>query len=104
MKKYDVKELKDAIHLLEDGWMNVILEDFKKELQAEFKKRSAPKFVRATDAYLKKLKREDVYIRHMKETDEYYYQGMQGLFERKTHKLLRRHTDTGFLGLPQEKQ
>jgi hypothetical protein len=72
-------------------------EDFKKNLQAEFKKRNAPKFVKATDVYLKTLKCSDVYIRYMKEDDEFYYPGMQGLFKKGTNKLLRRHQTYLFL-------
>jgi hypothetical protein len=107
MKKYDVRDLEDAMKIFDtfktvfvEG-KNPVIDDFRKQLNAEHKKRSAPKFIKATDAYLKKLKREDVYIRYLKEDDEHYYPGMQGLFEKKGNKLLRRHTDTGFLSLPQ---
>ena len=101
MKKYEAAELHLAIKLLDNITApNTIIDDFKKTLRTEFKKQNAPKFVKATDAYLLKLKRSDVYIRYLREDDEYYYQGMQGLFERKTGRLLRRHTDTGFLSVP----
>ena len=101
MKKYKAEELQHAIKLLSAITVpNIVIDEFKKTLSVEFKKQNAPKFVKATDAYLKKLKRDDVYVRDLKETDEYYYQGMQGLFERKTGRLLRRHTDTGFLSIP----
>lgn len=62
------------------------------------------KFVKATDAYLETLKRDDVYTRQLGPKDEHYYRGMWGLFEHKTGKLLRRHTDTRFLLLPYEKR
>lgn len=100
MKKYDVKDLENAIKsldIIQTG--NVVIEDFKKNLQAEFKKRNAPKFVKATDAYLKTLKRSDVYIRYLKEDDDFYYPGMQGMFKKGSNKLLRRHTDTGMIGI-----
>jgi len=100
MKKYEAKDLEKAIEsldIIQTG--NPVIEDFKKDLQAEFKKRNAPKFIKATDAYLKTLTRADVYIRYMKEDDEFYYPGMQGMFKRGTNKLLRRHTDTGFLNV-----
>jgi len=102
MKKYEVKELFEAIKLLDVAEKintNSVISDFKKSVEAEYRKRNAPKFIKATDAYLNKLKVEDTYIRYLKETDEHYYPGMQGLFERKTNKLLRRHTDTGFLSV-----
>jgi hypothetical protein len=103
MKKYEVKDLESAIKSLDAIQIgNPVIEDFIKDLRVEFKKRNAPKFIKATDAYLKTLKRSDVYVRYMKEDDEFYYPGMQGLFKKGTNKLLRRHTDTGFLNIPND--
>jgi hypothetical protein len=103
MKKYEVKDLESAIKSLDEIQIgNPVIEDFIKDLRVEFKKRNAPKFIKATDAYLKTLKRSDVYVRYMKEDDEFYYPGMQGLFKKGTNKLLRRHTDTGFLNIPND--
>jgi hypothetical protein len=95
MKKYNIKDLEQSLVLLSNTDNTVIL-DFKAKIEAEIKKRGTT-FIKATDEYLSKLKRDDVYIRPMKESDAYYYKGMYGLFEKGTDKLLRRHTDTGYL-------
>ncbi len=95
MKKYDNKTLEESLKLLSNTENKALL-DFKTKVEAELKKRSTT-FIKATDEYLKTLKRDDVYTRPMKETDTYYYKGMYGLFEKGTDKLLRRHTDTGYL-------
>jgi hypothetical protein len=103
MKKYSIKELKEAIVLIggiEGSEENSVIKDFNSKLEQEYKKRNKPKFVKATDTYLSNLSESDVYRRLLVESDEHYYKGMYGMFERGTDKLLRRHTDTGFLKLP----
>ena len=116
MKKYEIKDLEEAINVMDKrigsikvgkfqyGTKNVVINDFYKVIKEEHKNRTADKFVKATDSYLSKLTREDVCKRLLKEEDFGYYKGMYGMFEKATNKLLRRHTDLGFLSLPSEKR
>jgi hypothetical protein len=97
MKKHDVLDLKAAqksLDLIMTG--NPVIEEFKKNLAAEIKKRDAPKFVKATDAEIALIPSSDIFTRLLGPKDEYYYPGMYGLFQKSTSRLLRRHTDTGY--------
>jgi hypothetical protein len=99
MKSYTTPELEEAKQILSSiQSKNPVIDYFLKKVKEEIKKNTGSVFVKAPDSYLKKLKREDVNFRLLKEGDPGYYPGMYGLFEKKTKKLLRRHTDLGKLG------
>lgn len=105
MKKYDTKDLDEAISLIASlRTSNVVLFDFLETMKSESKKQLGSKFEKASDSYLRKLKDSDVFTRRLEDGEYGYYPGMYGLFEKKTKKLLRRHTDTGFLNLPQVRE
>lgn len=108
MKKYELDSLLEAYNVLnnlESGdATNPVIVDYISKVKDEIKKRQTPKFVKATDKYLETLEPDDVYTRLLSPKDDHYYNGMYGLFEKKTGKLLRRHTDTGFLLLPSVKR
>jgi hypothetical protein len=98
MKNFTTEQLLNAMHSLDTMSNDEVLNHFKNLLNDEIKKRTAKPFVKATDAYLAKLTREDVTVRLMEPTDEFYVNGFYGLFENKSGKLLRRHSDRGWLG------
>lgn len=98
MKKYENSHLEEAISQLHNiEGKGTVLRDFLRQLELELKKQKQGVFVKATDSYIKTLKREDRYIRLLNDQDPGYYPGMYGCFEKKTNKLLRRHTDLGML-------
>lgn len=99
MKKYTIEELSEALEILKTHNNSNVIDDFKKNIENELRIRNKPKFIKAPDSYIKKLKRQEIEIRYLNENDDFYYPGMQGMFEKKTGQLLRRHTDTGLLGL-----
>ena len=105
MKKYKTEDIEEAIKVLKSTKSeNVAITDYLYALKVQLAQNVADeKFVKAPNSYLKKLKRKDVYTRPLRKTDIGYYPGMYGLFEKKTHKLLRRHTDLGYLSLPSER-
>jgi hypothetical protein len=97
MKKYTPEQLEEAINAISNADLHgTVMSDFLTKLKGELKKRTNV-FVKATDAYMSKLYYDDCYTRPLKEDEYGYYPGMYGCFEKKTDKLLRRHTDTGFL-------
>jgi hypothetical protein len=73
------------------------IEQVKKQAEQKAKELVSIPFVKATDKYLKTLKLSEVEVRTMEPTDEHYINGFTGLFEKKTNKLLRRHSDRGWL-------
>lgn len=99
MKKYELKDLEESLLLLSSLAKNEVISEFKEKIEAEITKRGKH-FEKATDEYLATLTRADIYKRLLVPTDKHYYKGMYGMFERATDKLLRRHTDLGFLKLP----
>lgn len=99
MKTYTTEQINEA-HSLLDGIAtdNVVIKDYLVKLQNEVSKRNKAPFVKATDKYLQSLTKDDVCIRLMSPKDEYYVNGFWGMFEKKSGKLLRRHSDRGWLG------
>lgn len=104
MKKYTLDELEEAESILAQSiaaLCNPVLGDVIKDIQANLKSMKTPKFVKATDKELDELYVCDVYSRLMEPTDEFYIKGYYGLFLISNDKLLRRHSDRGWLRYPQ---
>jgi hypothetical protein len=99
MKNYTTEQINEAYSLLNGiDTDNFVIKDYLAKLRIEVSKRDKSPFVKATDKYLQSLTKNDVDIRPMTSDDEYYVNGFWGMFEKKSGKLLRRHSDRGWLG------
>jgi len=96
MKKFNKEDLQNALNIIQDN-QNPVLSYFSELINEEIELLERGKFVKASKEYLKNLTYNDISFRLLEKTDYGYYPGMYGMFERKTGKLLARHTDLGML-------
>ena len=90
MKKYNSIDLKEAVEYLDDFKSNPIIYNLLNRLCKD-KRLKSKSFTKVDDEYLYSLPKDETYIRRLTESDEYYFPGMFGLFEKLSDKLLRRN-------------
>ena len=90
MKKYNSIDLKEAVEYLDDFKSNPIIYNLLNRICKD-KRLKSKSFTKVDDEYLYSLPKDETYIRRLTESDEYYFPGMFGLFEKLSDKLLRRN-------------